>query len=98
MLDEMNHGVSLSHPVRRRILGQNDPGHDDQAVAILSFDHAAVVNDLSAFRVPKIGKEIVTFVSVNIGRSVNPAAKKADRFGFAPSCVSKRERPDVFPE
>src|ERR1039458_6177332 len=36
LLDEMNHGVSLSHPIRRRILGQNDPGHDDQAVAILS--------------------------------------------------------------
>ena len=96
LLDEMDHGVSLSHPIRRRILCQDNPGHDDQAVAILSFDHAPVVNDLSAFRVPKIGKEIVTCVSVHIRRRVSPAAKKADRFGFAPSGASKlRKKPGI---
>src|SRR5208283_2513670 len=77
LLDQMDHRVSLSHPIRRRILYQDNPGHDDQAVAILSFDHAAVVNDLSAFRVLQIGKEIVTFVSVHIGRRVSPAAEKS---------------------
>ena len=96
LLHQMDHRVSLSHSIRRRKLCQNNPGHDDQTVAILTFDHAVVVNDLSAFRVPKIGKEIVTCVSVHIRRRVSPAAKKADRFGFALSGASKlRKNPGI---
>jgi hypothetical protein len=56
-------------------------------VVILSSDQAAVVNDPSALRVPKIGKQIVSFDSAHIGRSLSPVAKKADRFGFAPSRI-----------
>ena len=56
LLDEIYHRIRFSHAVARPILCDRDSVNNHHTMVALSFNHAAVINDESAFRVSNVRK------------------------------------------
>jgi len=75
LLDQMDSGVSLGHRIAQRVLSQDNPGHQHHAMLILRADQTTLVDDLDAFGVAEIGKEVVRFGSAHNGRRLSGGQK-----------------------
>src|SRR5208283_5142830 len=58
LLDQTDHRVGLSHPISDRIMGQDNAGHDHNAMSVLGPYQAAMVNRLRLRRVPCRWKKV----------------------------------------
>lgn len=81
------HGVCLGYCVGDRILRQNDPGDDDDAMSLLSSHKAPIIDDPESLWIMKVRKEFLISQRGHIPED-RPTHKKADRFGFPPLAES----------
>jgi len=77
------HGVCFGHSVSDRILRQNDPGNDDDAMSLLRSHEAPIIDDAEPLGIMDVRKEFLIFQRGHIPED-RPTHKKADRFGFPP--------------
>src|SRR5271157_5933807 len=91
LLDEVHHGISFSQVVAQPILRHHDPADNHRALVPLSFDHAAVVDDESAFCISGVRKEIITWARSHTGQPYT-SGRKADSFGFAPRAIQRTQK------
>ena len=83
LFHQADHGVRLGHSVVDRILRQNHPGDDDNAMSILRPHQAPIIDDPEPLGIMKVRKEFLILQRGHIPED-RPAHKKADRFGFPP--------------
>src|SRR6266508_389827 len=85
LLDEMNHRVRLGHLIGQGILCQDNPGYQHHTMFILRPDQTALVDDVSAFGVLKMWKEVVSFGSAHNERRLSQRSKKRTGLGSHPA-------------
>jgi hypothetical protein len=88
LFDQIDHRVSLRHPIRLRILSQRDPRNEHHTVALLTSHHAPRIDHAQIFRIADFGKQILLLIDIHTGPKY-PVFKKADRFESAPRRASK---------
>ncbi len=92
LLDQMDSCVSLGHRIAQRILSQDNPGHQHHAMLILRADQTTRVDDLEAFGVAEIGKEVVGFGSAHNERRLSGGQKSGQVWVRTPRSLRVRKK------